>query len=82
MARQGRGLFITLEGGEGSGKSTQAKALAAGLEERGYGVCLTREPGGTELGRAVQRLLAGEECRRRWRSCCCSWPTALNTCAK
>jgi dTMP kinase len=56
-----RGLFITLEGGEGSGKSTQAKALAARLEERGYGVCFTHEPGGTELGRAVQRLLEGED---------------------
>jgi dTMP kinase len=55
-----RSLFITLEGGEGSGKSTQAKGLAARLEERGYGVCLTHEPGGTELGRAVQRLLEGE----------------------
>jgi len=53
----GRGLFITLEGGEGSGKSTLAGALASRLEERGYAVCLTREPGGTELGLAVQRLL-------------------------
>ena len=55
-----RGLFITLEGGEGSGKSTQAKALAGRLQERGYDVCLTHEPGGTELGRAVQRLLEGD----------------------
>jgi dTMP kinase len=53
----GRGLFITLEGGEGSGKSTLAGALASQLEARGHGVCLTREPGGTELGLAVQRLL-------------------------
>jgi dTMP kinase len=59
MPRQGRGLFITLEGGEGSGKSTLAVALAARLEERGHSVCLTREPGGTELGQAVQRLLEG-----------------------
>jgi dTMP kinase len=57
----GRGLFITLEGGEGSGKSTLAGALASWLEERGYEVCLTREPGGTELGRlAVQQLLEGD----------------------
>ena len=56
----GRGLFITLEGGEGSGKSTLAGALASRLEERGYGVCLTREPGGTELGLAVRRLLEGD----------------------
>jgi len=53
----GRGLFITLEGGEGSGKSTLAGALASRLEERGYGICLTREPGGTALGLAVQQLL-------------------------
>lgn len=55
-----RDPFITLEGGEGSGKSTQAQALAAALEKRGYAVCLTREPGGTELGRAVQWLLEGQ----------------------
>ena len=51
------GLLITLEGGEGAGKTTQAKALASRLEQRGYSVCLTREPGGTELGQAVVRLL-------------------------
>jgi dTMP kinase len=56
----GRGLFITLEGGEGSGKSTLAGALASRLKQRGHGVCLTREPGGTELGLAVKRLLEGE----------------------
>lgn len=56
----GKGLLITLEGGEGSGKTTQAQALAARLEERGYAVCLTREPGGTELGQAVQRLLEAD----------------------
>jgi dTMP kinase len=56
----GRGLLITLEGGEGSGKSTLAGALASRLEERGYRVCLTREPAGTELGLAVQQLLEGD----------------------
>jgi len=56
-----RGLFITLEGGEGSGKSTQAQALAAGLEERGYDVCLTHEPGGTELGRAIKSMLEADQ---------------------
>ena len=60
MPRQGRGVFITLEGGEGSGKSTLAHALAARLEERGHSVCLTREPGGTELGQAVQKLLGSD----------------------
>lgn len=46
-----RGVFVTFEGGDGSGKSTQAKALSARLRETGYSVCLTEEPGGTELGR-------------------------------
>ena len=62
MARAGaNGLLITLEGGEGSGKTTQANALAKHLEGRGHSVCLTREPGGTALGRAVQRLLRESE---------------------
>ena len=52
-----RGLFITLEGGEGSGKSSQAQALKALLEGRGYRVALTREPAGCELGRRLQDLL-------------------------
>ena len=52
-----RGLFITLEGGEGSGKSSQAAILKALLEGKGYRVALTREPGGCELGRRVQDLL-------------------------
>ncbi len=52
-----RGYFITLEGPEGSGKSLQAKALAARLKCRGYEVTLTREPGGTALGDRVRELL-------------------------
>jgi dTMP kinase len=57
MSRQGRGLFITLEGGEGSGKTTLARALAEAFEEQGHSVRVTQEPGGTELGRAVVRVL-------------------------
>src|SRR3990172_6886242 len=52
-----RGLFITLEGGEGSGKSTQAQMLAQHLRNAGYPVVLTQEPAGTALGRWLKELL-------------------------
>lgn len=48
-----RGTLVTLEGGEGSGKSSQAEALAALMRTQDYTVTLTREPAGTELGRTV-----------------------------
>jgi dTMP kinase len=51
------GVFLSLEGGEGAGKSTQAKRLAAALEARGIHVVLTREPGGTEGAEAIRGLL-------------------------
>ena len=50
-----RGRFITLEGGEGAGKSTQARILAERLAERGLPVMLTREPGGAPGAEAVRR---------------------------
>jgi dTMP kinase len=53
----GRGRFITLEGGEGVGKSTQLRALAAALRERGVEVVETREPGGSEGAEAIRSLL-------------------------
>jgi dTMP kinase len=53
------GLFITLEGGEGSGKSTVAAELARRLEAEGRAVTLTEEPGGTELGRHFWAYLRG-----------------------
>jgi len=52
-----RGRFITLEGGEGVGKSTQARALVAALEARGIDAALTREPGGSPGAEAIRGLL-------------------------
>jgi dTMP kinase len=52
-----KGRFISLEGGEGVGKSTQVKALAAALKERGIDVLVTREPGGSEGAEAIRDLL-------------------------
>jgi dTMP kinase len=51
------GTFITLEGPDGSGKTSQAARLAAALRERGYDVVLTREPGGTALGERVRDIV-------------------------
>ncbi len=50
-------MFITFEGPDGSGKSTQAKLLAEYLEKQGKSVVLTREPGGTELGKTLRNIL-------------------------
>jgi len=59
-----RGRFISLEGGEGAGKSTQLAALAQALEGRGLKVLVTREPGGSPGAEAVrQLLLEGEDTR-------------------
>jgi dTMP kinase len=52
-----RGRFISLEGGEGVGKSTQIKALAEALRQRGIDVLLTREPGGSEGAERIRELL-------------------------
>ncbi len=55
--RPARSVVITLEGGDGSGKSTQARALAERLRGAGYTVCLTGEPAGAGLGRTTKALL-------------------------
>lgn len=57
MTDTAAGRFITLEGGEGTGKSTLAKALAGKLEAVGIRAILTREPGGTPLAEAARNLL-------------------------
>ncbi|MEO6827688.1 MAG: dTMP kinase [Microbacteriaceae bacterium] len=51
------GLFITLEGGDGSGKSTQSELLSAWLESIGHHVLRTREPGGTDVGVEVREIV-------------------------
>jgi dTMP kinase len=52
-----RGKFISLEGGEGAGKSTQVRALAAALRQRGLDVVETREPGGSDGAEKIRELL-------------------------
>ena len=52
-----RGFFITLEGGEGSGKSTQVPVVADFFRQRGYDVVCTREPGGTKLAEQIRSVL-------------------------
>lgn len=56
-----RGKFIALEGGEGAGKSTQARLLAEALRQRGQSCVITREPGGTPGAEAIRGLLLGTE---------------------
>jgi dTMP kinase len=53
------GRFITVEGGEGAGKTTQLAFIREYLERAGYQVVLTREPGGTALGEEIRSLLLG-----------------------
>lgn len=55
--RRPRGMFITFEGGEGSGKSTQVKLLAARLKEAGIQSSTTREPGGSASAEDIRKLL-------------------------
>jgi len=52
-----RGFLITFEGSEGSGKTTQVGRIAARFEQHNYDVVVTREPGGTEIGEEIRRVL-------------------------
>ncbi len=72
MAQTQAGRFITLEGGEGAGKSTQARRLADFLRARGLDVVTTREPGGTEGAEAIRNLLV-DGAADRWDA----WTEAL-----
>lgn len=53
----GSGLFVAFEGGDGAGKSTQLRMLAAALAADGHDVLVTRQPGGTALGAAIRELV-------------------------
>src|ERR1700758_1327481 len=59
-------VFVSFEGADGSGKSTQAELLRAGLAAVGRDVVLTREPGGTELGEAVRELVLNGPVMGAW----------------
>ncbi|MFH1453648.1 MAG: dTMP kinase [Armatimonadota bacterium] len=56
-----RGKFITFEGTEGAGKTTQVKLLSRYLKSRGCKVLISREPGGTRIGEAVREILADKK---------------------
>ncbi|HEY8189616.1 MAG TPA: dTMP kinase [Micavibrio sp.] len=56
-----KGFFITLEGGEGTGKTTQIKNLAATLAKKGHEVVITREPGGTPDAEKIRNLLVRQD---------------------
>ncbi|MBQ8829770.1 MAG: dTMP kinase [Burkholderiaceae bacterium] len=57
---QERGRFITLEGVDGAGKSTQIPVIAEAIQQKGKNLVMTREPGGTELGEKIRSLLLND----------------------
>lgn len=56
-----KGIFITLEGPDGSGKSTQIQLLSEYLAEKGYDIVLTREPGGTAISEEIRKVILNPE---------------------
>ncbi|MCP8941114.1 dTMP kinase [Alsobacter sp. SYSU M60028] len=64
MTQARRGRFVTLEGGEGAGKSTQIRRLAARLAERGVAVVATREPGGSPRAEEIRAVILSGSARR------------------
>lgn len=62
----GRGFFITVEGGEGCGKSTLIRGLADALRKNGHSIETTREPGGTPLGESVRKLVLSPPAGDEW----------------
>ena len=60
-ASSDRGVFITFEGGDGAGKTTHIRFLAATLRDRGYEVLCLREPGGTDIGEKLRAILLDPE---------------------
>lgn len=61
MTTHKKGMFITLEGGEGSGKTTLIQTLKTHLEEQGYKVLVTREPGGIPVAEEIRAVILGNE---------------------
>ena len=62
--RRGTGVLIALEGGEGAGKTTQARLLAIWLRDQGYDVVATHEPGATKVGMRLRARAARHGARR------------------
>ena len=56
-----KGYFISIEGTDGAGKTTQIEKIVTYLENRGFSVVLTREPGGTPIGEKIRNLLLDEK---------------------